>query len=211
VHWRSTAKRRKLMVKELIETPRDEAAVLLDADRMAVAGPRGASSFDEQVRAAASLLQRMVSLGQRCSLVVHGASRQRFRIQAGGGEWAGVMAALAAVEPDAERPLASMLRDLVAGSGAAESVDAARLFVVTSAPSPGLTDRLLALRSSRRDVALVWVDAPTYAGRETRPGPEQAATLQLAAAGIPVARLVAGGDVAGALSATAIRKEAVHA
>jgi len=211
VHWRSTAKRRKLMVKELIETPRDEAAVLLDADRMAVAGPRGASSFDEQVRAAASLLQRMVSLGQRCSLVVHGASRQRFRIQAGGGEWAGVMAALAAVEPDAERPLASMLRDLVSGSGAAESVDAARLFVVTAAPSPGLSDRLLALRSSRRDVALVWVDAPTYAGRETRPGPEQAATLQLAAAGIPVARLVAGGDVAGALSATAIRKEAVHA
>ena len=27
VHWRSTAKRRKLMVKELTETPRDEAAV----------------------------------------------------------------------------------------------------------------------------------------------------------------------------------------
>ena len=32
VHWRSTAKRRKLMVKELTETPRDEAAVVLDGD-----------------------------------------------------------------------------------------------------------------------------------------------------------------------------------
>ena len=29
VHWRSTAQRRKLMVKELTETPRDEAAVVL--------------------------------------------------------------------------------------------------------------------------------------------------------------------------------------
>ena len=46
MHWRSTAKRRKLMVKELTETPRDEAAVVLDGDATAVAGPRGDSSFD---------------------------------------------------------------------------------------------------------------------------------------------------------------------
>ena len=114
VHWRSTAKRRKLMVKELTETPRDEAAVLLDGDRMAAVGPRGQSSYDASVRAAASLLSRMVTLGQRCSLVLHGSSRQRLRIQAGGGEWSSVMAALAAVEPDAERPLHVMLRDLIA-------------------------------------------------------------------------------------------------
>ena len=105
VHWRSTAKRRKLMVKELTETPRDEAAVLLDGERITAVGPRGASSYDASVRAAASLLSRMVTLGQRCSLVLHGSSRQRLRIQAGGGEWGSVMAALAAVEPDAERPL----------------------------------------------------------------------------------------------------------
>ena len=38
VHWRSTAKRRKLMVKEMTETPRDEAACVLDCDAAAVAG-----------------------------------------------------------------------------------------------------------------------------------------------------------------------------
>src|SRR4051794_6514291 len=99
VHWRSTAKRRKLMVKELTDMPRDEAAVLLDGDAASVAGPRGQSSFDAEVRAAASLMSRMVALGQRCSLVIHGATRERLRIQAGGGEWATVLAALAAVEP----------------------------------------------------------------------------------------------------------------
>ena len=31
VHWRSTAKRSRLMVKELEDAPRDEVAVLLDA------------------------------------------------------------------------------------------------------------------------------------------------------------------------------------
>ncbi len=211
VHWRSTAKRRKLMVKELTDMPRDEAAVLLDGERITAVGPRGASSYDASVRAAASLLSRMVTLGQRCSLVLHGSSRQRLRIQAGGGEWGSVMAALAAVEPDAERPLHVMLRDLIAGSGAAESVDAARLFVVSAALTPALADRLLALRSYRRDIALVWVDAPTFAGRTTGHGPEEAASLQLARAGVPVARLRAGDDVGAVLSATTVAREYAHA
>src|SRR6266508_3233227 len=38
VHWPSTAKRGQLMVKELEDAPRDETAVLLDADASAVAG-----------------------------------------------------------------------------------------------------------------------------------------------------------------------------
>ena len=41
VHWRSTARRRRLMVKELEDSPRDEAAVLLDADASGQIGPRG--------------------------------------------------------------------------------------------------------------------------------------------------------------------------
>jgi uncharacterized protein (DUF58 family) len=205
VHWRSTAKRRKLMVKELTDMPRDEAAVLLDGDRRAVVGRRGETSFDAQVRAAASLLARMVTLGQRCSLVIHGASRQRIRVHAGGGEWLTLLAALAAVQADAEHPLHHMLRDVTGGTGAATSVDAARLFVVTAAVSPALADRLLALRSASRDVALVWVDAPTFAGRRTQPGPEEAASLRLAQSGVPVARLRQGDDVGAVLSAAAAR------
>jgi uncharacterized protein (DUF58 family) len=38
VHWRSTARRQKLMVKELEDAPRDEAAVVLDARAGLVAG-----------------------------------------------------------------------------------------------------------------------------------------------------------------------------
>jgi uncharacterized protein (DUF58 family) len=200
VHWRSTAKRRKLMVKELTETPRDEAAVLLDGDRAGRVGPHGSTSFDAQVRAAASLLHRMVVLGQRCSLVIHGASRSRLRLQAGGGEWITAMAALAAVDADAERPLESMLRD-----GGGEALDAARVFVVTSSLTPVLADRMLTLRSARRELALVWVDAPTFTGAHPAPGQAEAASLRLAARGVPVARLRAGDDVAAVLSAAAVR------
>ena len=100
---------------------------------------------------------------------------------------------------------------VIAGSGAAESVDAARLFVVSAALTPALADRLLALRSYRRDIALVWVDAPTFAGRTTGHGPEEAASLQLARAGVPVARLRAGDDVGAVLSATTVAREYAHA
>ena len=171
VHWRSTAKRRKLMVKELTELPRDESAVLLDCDRSCQrAGAPGSSSFDAQVRAAASLLNAMVEGGQRCSLVLHGLTRRRIRVQAGGGEWGTALAALAAVRADADRPLTAMVREALGATGAAEAVDAARVYVVTAALTPELATRLLALRSARRDVAVVWVDAPSFAGVERVPG-----------------------------------------
>src|SRR5512132_2445679 len=61
VHWRSTARRGQLMVKELEDAPRDEIAVLLDADASAVVG----DSFDVQVRAAGSILDSYVRRGRR--------------------------------------------------------------------------------------------------------------------------------------------------
>ncbi len=210
VHWRSTAKRRRLMVKELTDTPRDESAVLLDCDRSGNVGAPGHSSFDAQVRAAASLLNRMVERGQRCSLVLHQRTVRRIRIQAGGGEWGTALAALAAVRADTERPLSAMVREALGATGTAEAVDAARLYVVTATLTPALATRLLALRSARRDIAVVWVDAPTFAGVERLPGETDAASLQLARSGVSVARLRADDDVATVLSA-AINKSVSHA
>jgi uncharacterized protein (DUF58 family) len=207
VHWRSTAKRRKLMVKELTEMPRDESAVLLDCDSAAAVGPPGASSFDAEVRCAASLLNSLVATGQRCSLVLHGRTRRRIRIHAGGGEWGTALAALAAVRADADRPLATMLRDSLGATGAAEAIDAARLYVVTGALTMELATRLLALRTVRREVAVVWVDAPSFAGALRAPGAPDAASLRLAQSGVDIAHLVAGGDVVAALS-SAVRRRA---
>ena len=86
----------------------------------------------------------MVEGGQRCSLVLHGQTRRRIRIQAGGGEWGTALAALAAVRADADQPLSTMVRDALGATGAAEAVDAARLYVVTAALNAGLAARLLA-------------------------------------------------------------------
>jgi hypothetical protein len=59
--------------------------------------------------------------------------------------------------------------------------------------------------SARRLSSVVWVDAPSFAGRPTR-----AATgpLRLAAAGVPVAAVRRGDDLAAALRGSAQELEA---
>jgi uncharacterized protein (DUF58 family) len=203
VHWRSTARRRRLMVKELQDTPRDEACVLLDGDAAAVTGMSPDSSFDMQVRAAASLLRRMSDAGQRSSLVIHAAQRSRHRLGFASGDWATVLGELAAVEADAPRPLAEFLAESSRGP---DPVDAARVFVITAAMSPLLAERVLGMSSSQCEPAVVWIDGASFAASKRRKetGPE-AAALRLTRSGVAVARIRAGDHVGQALSAPVLR------
>ena len=203
VHWRSTARRRRLMVKELQDTPRDESCVLLDADAAAVTGMSPDSSFDMQVRAAASLLRRMSDAGQRSSLVIHGAQRSRHRLGFASGDWATVLGELAAVEADAPRPLADFLAESSRGP---DPVDAARVFVITAGMSPLLAERVLGMTSSQCEPAVVWIDRASFAASKRRKetGPE-AAALRLTRSGVAVARIRAGDHVGQALSAPVLR------
>jgi hypothetical protein len=83
-------------------------------------------------------------------------------------------------------------------------VDAARVFVVTAAMSAQLAERLLALRSAQRDIAVVWVDAPDFAGNGADTA-QNAAALRLTRSGIPMARIRRGDDVGRSLSAPTLR------
>jgi len=203
VHWRSTARRRRLMVKELQDTPRDEACVLLDGEAAAVAGEAPDSTFDMQVRAAASLLRRMSDAGQRSSLVIHAAQRSRYRLGFGSGDWAAVLGELAAVEATAPRPLAELRGE--SGRGP-DPVDAARIFVITAGMSAILAERVLGMSSSQCEPAVVWIDAASFAAakRKKDTAPE-AAALRLTRSGVAVARIRAGDHVGQALSAPVLR------
>jgi uncharacterized protein (DUF58 family) len=203
VHWRSTARRRQLMVKELQDTPRDEACVVLDGEAAAVTGIAPDSTFDMQVRAAASLLRRMSDAGQRSSLIIHAAQRSRHRLGFGSGDWAAVLGELAAVEATAPRPLHDYLAESSRGP---DPVDASRVFVVTASMSAVLAERVLALGSAQCEPAVVWIDAATFgaSSRKRESGPE-AAALRLTRSGIAVARIRSGDHVGKALSAPVLR------
>ena len=191
VHWRSTAKRGELMVKELEDAPRDEVAVLLDAE----AGPRP-HVFDVQVRAAGSLLLAQARRGRRAVLVINGAQRTTQRVHSFETDWRAAYDLLAAAEPDGRTPASALLaEDASAASRARE------LTVVTSALSAPLVERLLQRSLGQRQAALVFVE-PNGAG-ERRPG-----LLRLQTAGVPVAVVRTGDDLREKLTGTALRRVA---
>jgi len=187
VHWRSTARRGQLMVKELEDAPRDEIAVLLDADAKSVVG----ESFDVQVRAAGSIVEAYVRRGRRAVLVVNSERREVQHVHSPAADWRRALELLAAVEPTGTTPAARLLAE--------ENGPAARaleLAVVTARIESDLVDRLVQRALSRRKVSLVYVDPASFNGAARRPEP---ALLRLQAAGVPVAVVRAGDDLAAAL------------
>jgi uncharacterized protein (DUF58 family) len=189
VHWPSTARRGQLMVRELEDAPRDDVVIVLDGDPAGCAGPVGSTSYDEAVRAAASLVRAQAARGRRAVLVVVGRATTALRLQALDADWENLLDVLAAAAPDAAGELAGTLTDL-----RGPAARAPELVLVTARPSPRLGDRLVAARHG----ALVLVDAPTYAGASpSRPDP---VALRLAAAGVPVAVVRRGDDLGAALA-----------
>jgi len=197
VHWRSTARRAQLMVKELEDAPRDEVAVLLDADPTAVVG----ASFDLQVRAAGSLLLSHVRRGRRAVLAINGSQPEQQAVRSAEGDWRQALDLLAAVEPEPGPPLAALLADQA--TAVARSLE---LTVVTASLAPRLVERLVERSLASGSVALVLVDASSFAGAPPKPISE---LLRLQAAGVAIAVLRDGDDLAERLGAGE-RAEAAH-
>lgn len=200
VHWPSTARRGALMVKELEDAPRDEVAVLLDGDATAVAGSPPDSSFDAAVRVAGSILLAQMQLGRRCLLALNTGGCETQTVASEGRDWQRALELLAAAEPDASRPASRLLE-----SGANPVTRSLELVVVTSRIEPTLVDRLLERALTRRAAALVHVEAASFAGRPRRPEP---ALLRLQAAGVPIAVVRHGDDLAVSLGGPGAGKSA---
>jgi uncharacterized protein (DUF58 family) len=200
VHWRSTAHRGQLMVKELEDAPRDEIAVLLDVEASAVVG----ESFEVQVRAAGSILDAYVRRGRRAVLVANSAEQQSAqKVHSPAADWRRALEVLAAVEPGAGVSAARLLAD---ASGPATR--ALELVVVTARVEPQLVDRLLQRAAARRKVALVYVDPTSFAGAEPQPEP---ALLRLQAAGVSIAVVRRGDDLAERLEGQLVQGAAARA
>jgi uncharacterized protein (DUF58 family) len=194
VDWKSTAKRGKLMVRELEDSPRDEACVVLDCEGDHDVGRAPDSSFEMQVRVAASILHRLGQAGHRSALVTTSSRMDKVGMSSLEGDWRVALDHLAGVRADGRRPLNSVLDDERAG------LDAYRLYLVTSNLSPRLGDRLVAMQFGRIDLAVIWVDARTWARQQPVPGAPDGVALRLARAGVAVARLRRRDDVRAALA-----------
>lgn len=194
VHWVSTARRGRLMVRELEEPPRHDATVLLDLDRAAETGPPGRTSLDEAVRVAGALVLAQLERGRTVRLIVAGAERQAV-VARSLPDWEGVLDVLAAAEPR----VGGDAHSRSAGEGSAHG----RTILVTARGDTAAT-------AHAELGAIVLVDAPTYAGSvdsQVAPG-----LLSLAAQGVPIAVVRSGDDLRVVLEgALANRKTAASA
>ena len=189
VHWKTTARRGQLMVKELEDAPRDEIAVILDADASAVVE----DSFDVQVRAAGSILRAHAAHNRRAVLAVNSAARPSVRVTSLDGDWLAALAVLAEAEADGTRPVVEMLsRESGPASRAVETV------VITARLSGALATKLVQRSLAAQGVSIVWVDSASFAGRPTKVEPE---LLRLQAAGVAVAVVRRGDSLAAVLGA----------
>ena len=192
VHWPTTARRGQLMVKELEDTPRDAVVVLLDCDPAGASGRPPDSSFDAAVRAAGSVLKVHAGRGRKAALVTTGSGGAVVQVSSLAEDFRLVLGVLAVARPDARSKLARWLVH-----EQARTAQAGELVVVTASLEPAAVDVLLAI-ASRRLLSIVWVDAPSYAGRPTR---TPSGPLRLSGLGIPVAVVRRGDDLATALDA----------
>jgi hypothetical protein len=110
------------------------------------------------------------------------------------GEWKIALELLASAEPTGPEPVVRFLdRDASAAGHAAE------LVVVTGALDARLTDALLERALARRPTALVLVETASFGPNGARPARDPA-LLRLHAAGVPVATIRQGDDLAAKLS-----------
>jgi uncharacterized protein (DUF58 family) len=190
VHWRTTAKRGELMVKELEDMPHDEVAIVLDADRRYAVG----ESFDIQVRAAGSILRANAMRSRRALLTITASTPETCQVSSIDGEWREALQLLAAAEPTGNEPVARFLeRD------ASPAAQAMELVVVTASLDAQIVDALLDRSFARRPGALVLVDSTSFNG--TAPVPlREPDLLRLQASGVPVAVVQRGDDLAAKLS-----------
>ncbi len=192
VHWPQTARRGHLMVKELEDAPRDETAVLLDADGSIVVGSPPDSTFELAVRAAGSILRAHAKRGRRSSLVVNARTPVYQRIHSFEGDWHLALEVLASVEPDGHIPAAHLLTD-----EAGPASRAIELTIVTSVVAPKLVERLAQRAFAHHPATVVYVDPRSFVDGPIAPDRDVTAQLlRLDRAGIPVAILRRGDDLA---------------
>jgi uncharacterized protein (DUF58 family) len=184
VHWPTTARRGALTVKELEGPEGRDLVLLLDCGPTTDAGRPPDTPFETAVRAAGSLAVTLAARGRSALLLTTG--RESRTVRVGPRAVNEALNLLAGVQADGPAPLEVVLahqRELLGASS--------ELVVVTARASAWAAAALRA-----RVTALVWVDAASWTGTGGRtPG-----VVSLVAAGVPVAVVQRGEDLARALS-----------
>lgn len=117
IHWPSTARTSRLVVKEMEETAAADVAIFLDLSRMALRGLGRVSTLEYAVRIAASVASKVARGPNRIRLYARGS--KPFDVPAGTGDrhLAEILETLALARGDGDTPLADLLRETAGALG----------------------------------------------------------------------------------------------
>ncbi len=189
VHWPSSLRRGRLMVKQFDEERGDECWVVVDVRQRAAAPEPEESSAELAISAAAAVTKRLAALRHPVGLIVNGARLERIPVGLGVAHAQRINEALALAEAGQGRPLAQLLRSEARGWRRRTSV-----VVISAAGEDGWVDELLRRRRRLGGVATVLI-----AGAESA-ATEEAASLRdmLESAGVQ-SHVIRPGDELGAV------------
>ena len=160
IHWPSTARMGKLMVKEFELDPSGEVWVLLDLEAGSQAGCDEESTQEYGVTIAASVMKRYLDAGRVAGLIIYGLERQVLSTHAGEAQLMKALEALALARPG-PRPLSEAL--------ATESFRLNRrstLVVITPCATDHWVGQLAEVRRRGVAVAVVALEPSTFGGSQ---------------------------------------------
>ena len=165
IHWPTTARTGRLMVKQFDQEVGNDLWLLLDLDPRVHVGQGEESTEEYAVRAAASVAQRALGLGVPVGLVASGAEPRFIPPGRGPSQMIRILDALAHVRAGAEPALAATLEE--------ESVQRARggnLMVITPSTDPAWVNSLTALLHSGAHGMVALLDAASFGGDASSQG-----------------------------------------
>lgn len=215
IHWPSTARRRRLIVKEFELDPKSDIWIFLDASRAVQAGskdlaeeetgprvsarsPRIPPSTEEYgVAAAASVAVHLLEQDRAVGLVAYGRAREVIQPDRGERQVSRLLESLAVLEADGWLSLEEVLKVELP-----QVPRGASLVLITSSISPGMLGSMRYLARRGLFPVAVLLDSESFGG----PAGSQGLAAAARRAGFEVRLVTCGQDLGAALSTPAITR-----
>lgn len=207
IHWKSTARRRRLIVKEFELDPLAEIWIVLDADPkvqferppredeqvLEVGQPYKLppSTFEYSVAVAASLTRYFLRLDRTTGLVSYGGNRHVIQPETGDAQQFRLLESLAVIAADGEFSLEEVLK--IEGPHIPQG---ATVILVTASSSERMVTGVRQLMHAGRQPFLVMIDPASFGGTHAVASSAESARKM----GIPMRVIHYGDDIGDALS-----------
>lgn len=210
IHWPSTARRRRLIVKEFELDPKSDIWVFVDAARKVQAGTREPASLEAGLRrtlrpwalpasteeyavaAAASIAAHLLQRDRAVGLVAHGRQRHVIQADRGARQLSRLLESLAVLRAEGWMSLEQVFRIELP-----QMPRGANLILITPSVDPGIAGWMLDLARHGLLPMAVMLDAKAFGG----PPGSRSLAAAIRRAGFDVWLLTYGQDIGPALSA----------